>query len=216
MKKITLSLVFVTAGLIPALAQISAQDAISYSMPMQIDSSDSYIMGTLIDRTNKMKYNFGGSFRGFSNWTNVLIYNSKTHESKKVFTTSPVLVLPVSNFIYGPINYPGMQEYRSGIILKNHIVFLAKTDEINKNGVIDEDDPVSFFISSKSGNNLTQISPKDVNVISWTLSKDGKTILVKLQKDKNGDNKFGGEDEQIYQLELNDDISKIKIVPAII
>jgi hypothetical protein len=213
MKKSILSFFFVFPVVFTAFGQLQTQDAVSYSPVIQIDSSDSYLIGTLIDKSNKTKYNFGLSYgRGMASWTNVLIYNSKRNETKKIFTTSPVLISPVINN-YIPVNYTGLQEFRSSTLLKNFILFFVKGDDYNKNGVINDEDPFYLFISSKSGNNLTQITPKDMNVISWTLSKDNKTILVKLQKDKNADNKFFGDDEVIYQIDLNDDISKIKTFP---
>jgi len=213
MKKSVLSLFFLFTVVFTSSGQLQVQDAVSYSSIQQIDSSDSYLIGTLIDKTNKMKYNFGLSYgRGFNSWTNVLIYNSKLNETKKVFTTGPVLISTLVTS-YLPANYPAQQEFRTSALLKKCIMFLVKSEDYNKNGVIDEEDPFCLFISSKTGNTLTQITPKDMNVISWTLSKDNKTILVKIQKDKNADNKFLGDDELIYQIDLNDDFSKIKAYP---
>jgi len=50
-----------------------------------------------------------------------------------------------------------------------------------------------------------------LNVVSWTLSKDKKMILVKVQNDKDGNKKFGnGDDELYYRIDLYPDISKIE------
>jgi len=68
-----------------------------------------------------------------------------------------------------------------------------------------------LYISSKTGDNLKQITPKGFNVVSWTLSKDKKMILVKGQNDKNGNKKCGnGDDEVYYRIDLNDNIAKIQ------
>ena len=67
-----------------------------------------------------------------------------------------------------------------------------------------------LYISTKTGDNLRQITPKGFYVISWTLSKDKKMILVKGKNDKNKNKKFGnGDDELYYRIDLDDDISKI-------
>ena len=190
-----------------------ARDNISYSPPVQIDSSNNYIIASLIDQTNKTKYNFTSPYtRMASNWTNIYIYNTHTNESKKIFPNDPVLVFPLS-----PNNSPiyvSQQEIRFSFMTKNSIIFFVKNNDYNTNGIIDDDDPTSLYILSKTGTNLTQVSPKDMNVINCTVSRDGETILVKLQKDNNNDKKFLNEDELLYQITLDKDYSKIKAFPV--
>ncbi|HEU4859043.1 MAG TPA: hypothetical protein VFT15_04370, partial [Chitinophagaceae bacterium] len=68
-----------------------------------------------------------------------------------------------------------------------------------------------LYVSTKTGDNLKQITPKGFYVLSWTLSKDKKMILVKGKNDKNNNKKFGnGDDELYYRIDLDDDISKIQ------
>jgi hypothetical protein len=68
-----------------------------------------------------------------------------------------------------------------------------------------------LYISTRTGDDLRQITPKGLNVLSWTLSKDKKMILVKVQNDKNRNKKFGNGDDQLYyRIDLDDDISKIQ------
>ncbi len=193
-------------------AQIRSSDAVAYSQPMQVDSSDYFIIATIVDKTNKAKYSFGqiGIYRGMGNWTNVLFYNSKTNKTKKLFSNGPIAVGSVTQANYST---GSMGTNILSAIIENNILFMVRNDEYNNDGIIDEDDPVSVFISTKSGEGLRQITPKDMHVLSWQLSKDKKTIIIKLQKDKNGDKKFTDEDEIIYQIDMNDDISKIKFYP---
>jgi hypothetical protein len=193
-----------------AEGQIRSSDAINYSPAFQIDSSENYLLGSNINRTNKKMYASGYYFKQGSFWTNVFIYNSSLNQTHKVFTIDPILIYPV---LYTNLD----ASYRSGnfsanvsLMLRNSILLLAKTDEYNKDGLIDDKDPVYLFMSSKSGSNLKQITPSDMTVTSYTLSKDGKILLVKLQGDKNGDKNFTDEDEVIYQFDLNDDFNKIK------
>ena len=93
----------------------------------------------------------------------------------------------------------------------DHVVYLARTDNYNGDNALDSDDPVYLYLTNKNGEGLKQITPKGLNVISWTISKDKKMILVKLKNDKNGNKKFGnGDDELYYRIDLEKDISKIK------
>ena len=99
-------------------------------------------------------------------------------------------------------------------ILPNHILYIARTDNFNRDNGLDTDDPQYLYLSSKTGDHLKQITPKGMNVVSWTLSKDKKMLLVKLQNDKNGNKKFGnGDDELYYRVDLLDDISSIRCEP---
>lgn len=99
-------------------------------------------------------------------------------------------------------------------ILPKHILYSVKTEDFNGDRALDSDDPSYLYISSKTGNDLRQITPAGFHVISWTVSKDRKTILVKGQNDKNNNKKFGnGDDELYYRVDLDDDISKIRCSP---
>jgi len=90
-------------------------------------------------------------------------------------------------------------------------VYIAITDNFNRDNGLDSQDPRYLYISTRTGDNLKQITPNGLNVVSWTLSKDKKMILVKVQNDKNGNKKFGnGDDELYYRVDLNADISKIE------
>ena len=58
---------------------------------------------------------------------------------------------------------------------------------------------------------MKQITPAGFSVISWTISKDKKMILVKLKNDKNRNKKFGeGDDDLYYRIDLDEDLSKVK------
>lgn len=71
-----------------------------------------------------------------------------------------------------------------------------------------------MYISTKKGENFRQITPNGINVTSWSLSKDSKTIILIGQEDKNGDKKFSDDDEMIYQIDLTQGISKMKLTPV--
>lgn len=189
------------------------RDSVSYRQPIQIDSSDYFIIAKQIAKSDRAKYNTNLDYFGNpSYWAeefyceDIIIYNRKTHDSKNLFKIKPSLVLAISDYSsYGGMNISA--------ILKKHLLFLAKTYDHNKDGILDHSDPLYLFLATKSGDSLTQISPNGYNVITWTLSKDKKNILVKMVKDTNGNNKYSDEPEIFYQIDLHDDISKIKCYP---
>jgi hypothetical protein len=184
------------------------KDEINFSDPFQIDSSDYFLIPRLIDSDNQASYGKGKGYLPWGNYNDIYFYNSTTNQTKKLFGTTLVLISPFNprrfNYEYKPAETPEN-------FLNKHIVYLARTENFNGDNALDTEDPVYLYISTKTGDNLTQITPKGLNVVSWTPSKDKKTILVKLQQDKNGNKKFGvGDDEVYYKIDLNDDISKIK------
>lgn len=197
-----------TAVMIYSYSFGQKKDEINFSDPFQIDSSDYFIIPRLIDSDNQASYGKGKGYLPWGNYNNIYFYNSTTNQAKKLFEATLVLISPFNprrfNYEYKPVETPEN-------FLPKHIVYMARTENFNGDNALDSEDPVYLYISTKTGDNLTQITPKGLNVVSWTPSKDKKTILVKLQQDKNGNKKFGvGDNEVYYKIDLNDDISKIK------
>ena len=222
MKKIVILTTLLLAITSYSFGQIKNSNGINYSQPLQVDSSDYFIVGSLVNKSNKLKYNFSvkNQFENYDGqnppfWTNVFIHSLKDKKIKKIFANDLVAVYPVQNtmlYIKFDYGYYDQRKMYSGMST-NGIIYLAKTDEYNKDGVIDDDDPIYLFISTKTGENLRQITPSGMNVTSWKMARDGKTIIATIQNAKNGDKKFTDEDEIIYQIDLNEDIQKIKISP---
>jgi len=209
MKGYLLSLLALTFGYSFCFSQ--KKDEINYSDPFQIDSSEYFLIPRLIDSENHEAFGKGKGFLPWGNYRDIYFYNSKTNETRKLFGQTLALING-----FGPRRYYYEEKPTETPIniLTNHIVYLVRTDNFNGDNGLDSEDPVYLYISSKTGERITQITPKGLHVLSWTTSKDKKVILVKLQQDKNGNKKFGnGDDEVYYRIELNDDISKIKCYP---
>lgn len=210
MKKVFLLAAFLQVISFCSSGQIY-KDGTNYSGIIQIDSSEYYIISKLIDKNSKSKY---GMSRGYGNEaTNIYIYNSRLKQSKALFSLSPALISAVvADYKIYNRGYGG-QGIKSSTILTDDLLFLAQDKDYNGDGIIDDDDPAYLFVSTKSGDDLTRITPVDMNVVSWTASNDGRVLIVRLQKDANNDKKFTSESELIYEIDLNKDISKIKITP---
>jgi hypothetical protein len=205
MKSISMSLAVFILFAQSIAAQKKAE--LNLSDAMQVDSSDYFIIPRLVDSYDRSLYGNGKGYMPWNNYSNIYFYNTTTNESKKLFGNTLVLIVP---FITGNFSKDPSPQYPANLLDK-HIVYLARTENYNRDNAIDSQDPVYFYISDKTGNNLKQITPQGMNVVSWVTSKDRKIILVKLQIDKNGNRKFGeGDDDVYYRIDLKDDISQIE------
>lgn len=216
---ITCSFLFV--GL-TCFSQFKTNNFGGYMLSVRVDSSHFFVIGGQPSKAEKVKYATEDRSQGYvsySNeatlWTNAYLYNDSTQKLIKIFDSPLIGVYPVLNMM--PMlraDYNYTRTIPSGVT-KENIVFAVKTDDYNKDGVLDADDPVYLFISKKDGTDCKQITPNGVNVTNWKLTKNGMGILLTAQTDKNGDKKFT-EDEELHQIDLNADISKIKIKPVVV
>jgi len=188
--------------------EIGKKSEINYSDPIQVDSSEYFLIPKVFDNDDKESYGKSLNYYGWGSYTNIFFYNSKTNESKKLFNQLALISSfssPRSYYDYKP-EAPGTQN-----LLPQHILYLARTENFNSDKSLDTEDPLYLFLSTKTGDNLKQITPAGFNVNSWTVSKDKKMILVKGKNDKNGNKKFGqGDDDIYYRIDLNADISKVQ------
>jgi len=189
------------------------KEEINFSDALQIDSSEYFLIPRLVDESNKDQYGKGKGYTLWGNYSDIFFYNTKTNQTKKLFEGKLALIAPFMtrrNYYYATEKEPDL----TNNILTKHILYSARTDDFNGDKALDSDDPSYLYISNKTGSNLRQITPNGFHVISWTVSKDRKTILVKGQNDKNNNKKFGnGDDELYYRVDLDDDISKIQCSP---
>ncbi|MGZ5218684.1 MAG: hypothetical protein ACXWC7_01360 [Chitinophagaceae bacterium] len=210
MKQLVATLLLIASFSMAIFAQ--KKEEINFSDPLQVDSSAYFLIPRLVDDVNKDAYGKGKGYLPWGNYSEIFFYNAATKQTKKLFDKQLALIQPFSSRrnYYENLKEPDLPPN----ILPNHIVYIARTDNFNGDNGLDNEDPQYLYISTKTGDNLRQVTPKGMNVISWTLSKDKKMILVKAQRDKNGNKKFGnGDDELYYRVDLQDDISKIQCEP---
>ena len=207
MKQIMPTLLLISSICFASSAQ--KKEDINFSDPFQIDSSEYYLIPEVVDNDNKDVYGKGVGYLSWGDYLDIYFYNSATKQTKKLFDKQLALIQSFNKREY--YYDKGRESEIPANILPKHIVYLARTENFNGDNALDNQDPVYLYISTKTGDNLTQITPNGLTVISWTLSKDKKMILVKLRNDKNKNKKFGnGDDELYYRIDLDDDISKIQ------
>jgi hypothetical protein len=215
-----LCLLFIGSMLtLSSFGQFKIPNEQTYSAILQIDSSDYFICGSVVSKATKAKYNVSSSspYEGYSQaqvfWTSAIVINSKTKTGKSLFTQGPVYIYPVTVFYTKPMwdFNPPFKAPSSGI-LRDHILVMAKTDEVNKDGLIDDDDPSQIYLAGKDGTGFTRVTNNSMHVTGWKISKDGLVVLFTAQVDTNGDKKFSDEEpEAIFEIELQKIIAQIKV-----
>jgi hypothetical protein len=182
-----------------------------FAGPIQVDSSQYYLIPRLLDAQNSVAYGNGKGYLPWGHYADILFYNAATNQSKKLFDGQLALIQP---FDEGQRSYNDDRTAVPANLLPNHIVYLARTDNFNGDNGLDGGDPLYLYLSTKTGEQLTQITPKGLNVVSWTLSKDKKMILVKMNKGNTGNKKADSDDGQLfYRIDLHTDISKVRCYP---
>jgi hypothetical protein len=206
-----------TFSIITCFSQFRSNNIAGYTFSIQVDSSHYYILGGQPNKADKNKYVSEEKGQGYTSysgevtlWTNAFIFNDSTGKLTKVFDLPLIAVYPALNVMqFLKYDYFYQKAATSGAT-KENLVFAVKTDAYNNDAVIDSDDPVYLYVSKKDGTGVKQITPNGMHVTNWKLINGGMGILATLQPDKNMDKKFT-EEEELYHIELDADISKIKI-----
>lgn len=191
-----------------AFAQ-SGKTEINYSEPIQVDSSDYFMIPKVIDNDDREEFGKGAYWGG--GYSEIYFYNAKTRQTKKLFNGQLALISPMTLRRRSYYDMEKEPEY----LLPDHIIYVARTENFNGDKSINYEDPGYLYISTRTGDNLRQITPQGFTVHSWTVSKDKKSLLVKGKHDNNGNKKFGkGDDDAYYHVVLDPDVSKIQCHPV--
>lgn len=70
-------------------------------------------------------------------------------------------------------------------------------DDFNKNGKLDESDPIYLFVSDIDGKNFKQLSPKSMSVTDWNISVADSKVYLKVTADTDADKAFTGKDRSM-------------------
>lgn len=205
MKKLVTS---ISALFIFCITNAQKTGGISLADAIQVDSSNYFIIPHQVETKDKEDYGKGKGYFLWGAYSNITFFNTATNQSKNLFQDKKVLISAFRE-PYSYYKIPAVEKIPN--FFPKHIVYLVRSHDFNKDGALDSEDPVYLYVSDKTGNGLRQVTPDGYNVISYTASKDGGTILVKTQKDSDGNKKFRPGDDDIYfKIEMNDDTAKIK------
>jgi hypothetical protein len=140
----------------------------------------------------KEKEDANGSIRSYkempeNEYWNITFLNTKTNEAH-LLSESKMLI---KNYNYNE------EAYEKAKMLRNKIFYTIRTDDINKDKLLNDSDPLYLFVSDKKGYNFKQISPSNLNFKKWEYIDSSNKIILTLQKDSNKDNEFDEKDETV-------------------
>lgn len=75
------------------------------------------------------------------------------------------------------------------------LFYKIKVDDYNQDKLLDHRDPTYLFITDLEGKNLKQISPKNMDLISWDYIKSSNQFLISSKIDSDKNKKFDHYDE---------------------
>jgi hypothetical protein len=168
----------------------------SFDNAVLIDSSD-YVIYPLSNKTSNDDDSFitkssGGSI---SYW-NIVFYNSAT---KKYHLLDEKRKMIITSFGGQKLSIGSDADALSGGSdgAGNLIFYSVIVSDFNNDGKLNYDDPEYLFISDKAGNNFRQISPDNMNVVSWQVNKKTGKVFIQAITDVDNNKKFNSEDRTV-------------------
>ena len=172
-----------------------------YMNPVLIDSSE-YVMYPLLVKNledtddNIISGSFSKSGRETSKYWNIVFYNTKTNEKYLLDNDRKMLISSYSDGYSSSSwsNEPDQTlKYQA---IQDYIFYSVITEDYNKNGYLDSDDPSYLFVSDKKGRGFRQISPNNFHVSDWNFVK-GNKVLIQAIRNSNDDKVFTSTDEVV-------------------
>ena len=118
---------------------------------------------------------------------NIIFLNSNTNEYH-LLTENKVLILDY-NYNYNA------EEGGSSSKKTDHIFYTMRSQDYNRDKLLDDKDPAYLFVSDKFGNNLRQISPANYAVNTWKYIQASRKVIITATKDSNNNKVFDDGDE---------------------
>ncbi len=77
------------------------------------------------------------------------------------------------------------------------LYYSVTTEDYNRDGQLNEQDPSYLFVSDKAGRRFQQISPNGFNVGSWERVRGANIVLMRVVRDSNKNRQFDSRDEVV-------------------
>ena len=177
-----------------------------YNNPIFIDSTKQVLLPitTQFQESRKLISKDSYYSDNYPRYWNILFYNSETGETN-LLTESK---MRISDF---DVNLRNV-----GQILSKSILYKIRNDDFNKDHKLNSYDPLYLFISDNRGKELIQISPKNENLISYSIIPESDELIFRTKRDSNKNLEFDREDDLIwYKINLKLNYKPIEIVDSI-
>jgi hypothetical protein len=169
--------------------------ALYFDNPIVVDSLSTIIIPTRYnsDFLSSNKIALWGDF-----YANIIFYNFVTDTYKPLFDDDTYIVGFGRSY-----NTYSNNANQSKNITSQCIFYRVKNYDRNKNGRIDDKDPAILYVSDIYGNNLKSLTSENENVISFDIFEKQNFVLIKIQRDQDGNGKFKSDDKDFYFIKLD-------------
>lgn len=166
---------------------------LQFNNPTVLDSSDWVLYPLTLEELEETEKGFKSSSYGrqYAYW-NVAFYNTKTKQTRLLSDSLKMLITSISQK-NDAITYSGQRTEEN----KGLIYYSIATNDFNKDGRLNSDDPKYLFISDLSGQNFKQVSPDNFDLIHWQTILESNKILIQARKDTCKDKEFDEKDETV-------------------
>lgn len=164
-----------------------------YAKPVFIDSTPHILLPITTQLAERKKafsrYNSDGySWADYPKYWNILFYNKSSNQTR-LLTESK---MRITDYV---VNIK-----ETGEILSKSILYKIGDIDYNKDKKLNHDDPEHLFISNTDGTQLKRLSPKNEDLVSYTLIPNSDQILIETIRDTDSDLEFKPDDEKIWYL----------------
>ena len=132
-------------------------------------------------------------------YANIVAYNFQADTYKKIFDNDTFIEsLRSDRYSYGARTSDKIKN-----VTDKWVFLLVKPKDTNNSGRIDERDPSVLFAVSSDGQSLKQLTDERENVVSFQSFDKQGFLLLKMQRDSDGDKSFKAEDKEFYLRKIN-------------
>ncbi|WP_160114060.1 MULTISPECIES: hypothetical protein [Aquimarina] len=177
-----------------------------YDKPVFIDSTSQVLLPITTQHSERKKTfsRYSGdeySWADYPRYWNILFYDKNSNQTR-LLTESK---MRITDYI---VNIK-----ETGAILSKSILYKIGDIDYNNDKKLNHNDPEHLFISRTDGTEFKRLSPKNEDLISYTLIPKSDQIMIETIRDTNSDLEFKPDDEKIwYLINLSSDVKPIEII----
>jgi hypothetical protein len=144
---------------------------------------------------------------------NVLFYDIKDSSEFYLFENNSFISPFTNSESFDKQKELGNQKRFTLSMYSDKIFWLAKDFDHDGNNKIDRYDPHILYVTDHRGRNLKQLTNEKENAVSFNVVENKNYVLVRMQRDTNGDNRITSYDKDFYYLIF--DFKTLKLLKVI-
>lgn len=137
-------------------------------------------------------------------YSNILVYDFANDRYRKLFPNDTYIESFQTPYVYPPARQTSIRNTTG-----KYVLMLVKEKDFNDNGRIDEKDPSVLFASTLKGENLIRLTEITQNVVSFDVFPKQGFVLIRVQRDSDGNKFFDYHDKDFYYQKVDLDDLKV-------